>query len=67
MRITDLARNDVPGALRFLEERLDQERFTSDDGQTLFALQDDPRELAAEVKKLVTERRRAGKPLGPFK
>lgn len=66
MRISDLPRNDVPAAIRFLRARLDAGDFTSDDGQSLFTLQDDADELAAAVKALIAERKRAGLPIGPF-
>lgn len=64
--ITDLPRNDVKAAVGFLEQALDAGTFSTDDGQTLAMLQDDPDDLAAAVAKMVDERTKRGAPVGPF-
>ena len=66
-RIADLDRNDVPGAVAYLEQQLDAGKFTSDDGQTLRALQDDPKAFEEAVEKVIVRRRQRGEPLGIFK
>jgi hypothetical protein len=66
MRITDLARNDVDAAVKFVEEHLDAGDYDADDGQTLLMLQDDPTAFRDALEAVIERRREAGKPLGVF-
>jgi len=66
MLVTDLPRNDVAAALRFLEEALDAGSLTSDDGEVLAMLHDEPEQLEVAVEELLARRKDEGRPLGPF-
>lgn len=54
-------RNDLKAALRLAEERMDEERWSLDLGQTLGMLQDDVEGFYVALKELIEKRRRAGK------
>lgn len=62
-RISDLARNDVPGAIAFIEQQLDAGTYSSDDAQSVTMLQDDPGPLIEAYTQLLAKRRKLGRPV----
>jgi hypothetical protein len=66
MKLSELPRNDVEAAVRFVEDHLDAGDFGADDGQTLIMLQDDASALCDAIETMIERRREAGKPLGVF-
>ncbi len=62
-KISDLDRNDLDGALALAEERLDAGTFSTDHGQTLAMLQDDPAALATAFDAMLARREAAGQPV----
>lgn len=54
MKLSDLKRNDVPGAVAYARERIAAKGYLPpDEGKILATLQDDPDALFAELKKIL--------------
>lgn len=54
MKLSDLNRNDVPGAVAYARERVALKGYlTPEEGQILATLQDDPDALFAELKEIL--------------
>lgn len=61
MRLAELERNDVTGALAYVAEQLDKSRkLKPDDAAILVQLQDDEDEYLARFAKLMEDREAAG-------
>lgn len=54
MNLSDLKRNDVPGAVAYARERVALKGYlTPEEGEVLATLQDDPDALFEELKKIL--------------
>jgi hypothetical protein len=54
MKLSDLKRNDVPGALAYAKARIAEKGYLPpDEAKILASLQDDPDALFAELKKIL--------------
>lgn len=66
MRLSELRRNDVDGALRFAMRAMDAGEYTPEAARVLMRLQDDPAELERRFWGVIEVRRAIGAPLPDF-
>ncbi len=59
--LSELDRNDVPGAIAVVEQLLDAGTYSTDDGEIVSMLQDDPEYFLAEYAKMMQRRSSQGR------
>lgn len=62
-KISELERNDVPGAIQCVEQMLDAGTYSTEDGEIVSMLQDNPEYFHAEYTKMMQRRRSQGQPV----